>query len=212
MKFEKLEITGSRGELLKNTLFSVEGGGRGLAVLFPGAGYTCDMPALYYSRSILLSQKYDVLALEYSFQTMGDFFTPELVPEVLLDGEKTLEKVELEKYSELILVGKSLGTRVLTHLMHRYEELSRAKAVYLTPVFSEQFNNTTGSLEQEMFMTIGTQDPFYRLELIEQLQSLKDFRLLVLEGADHGLEIPGECLKSIEVMKAVCEGIINFIK
>lgn len=211
MKFSKIEIHGSRGGFLKNTLFSVEGGGKGLALLFPGAGYNCDMPALYYPRNILLFQKYDVLTVDYSFQTIGETFSLDLVPEVLLDGEKVLESIQNREYPEIVLVGKSLGTRVLTHLLNKYEELNRAKAVYLTPVFSKDFNHATEGLKQEILMVIGTADHYYRLDLIEELQSKKDFDLLVLEGADHGLEIPKDCLGSIEIMKTVCEGIQNFI-
>ena len=211
MKFSSVEIQGGRGKLLKNTLFSVEDGGKGLALLFPGAGYTCDMPALYYPRNILLSQKYDVLSLEYSFQTVGEVFNTDLVAEVLLDGEKTLESIQAREYPEIFLVGKSLGTRVLTHLLNKYEQLNRTKAVYLTPVFSKEFNAATAGLKQEILMAIGTEDPFYNLDMIQELQSQLDFKLLVLEGADHGLEVKKDCLRSLEIMKAVCEEIQKFI-
>ncbi|UNC91916.1 alpha/beta hydrolase [Candidatus Contubernalis alkaliaceticus] len=210
MKFNKLNIHGSRGFPLRNTLFSPGSGKKGLALLFPGAGYTCDMPALYYSRSILLSQKYDVLSLEYSFQNQGEMFDPDRIQEVLEDGEKVMDSIEKLGYSEFILVGKSLGTRVLTHLLSQRKLLDRAKAVYLTPVFSRVFNDATAGVKQEVFMVIGTKDPFYSPELIQDLKSQKDFQLLVLEGTDHGLEIPGDCIGSILRMKTLCLEMVKF--
>ncbi|MDO9573551.1 MAG: hypothetical protein Q7I94_01055, partial [Candidatus Contubernalis sp.] len=81
----------------------------------------------------------------------------------------------------------------------------------LTPVFSKGFNDTTAGIKQELFMVIGTEDPFYSTDLIQDLKSKKDFKLLVLEGTDHGLEIPGDCIGSIQKMKTVCIDMEKFI-
>jgi len=37
-----------------------------LAVLFPGIGYHCDKPLLYYAAKLAKSQQYEVLSVPYS--------------------------------------------------------------------------------------------------------------------------------------------------
>jgi len=170
------------------------------------------MPALYYSRNILLSRGFDILTFEYSFQSRGVDFNLEVVPSVLVDAESAVQAVLKEKdYHEFILVGKSLGTRVLSSLMVKYPELTNSKAIYLTPVFSEGFNQLTAQVKQDALMVIGTDDQFYVPELISQLKAKKEFRLIVLEGADHGLEIKDNWSKSIEFMKTICEEVEKFL-
>lgn len=212
MEISSIKIIGSEGFQLKNRYFSMGDNYKGLAVFFPGAGYTCDMPALYYPRKVLLSQGYDVLTMEYSFQKEEKMFSKEMMKSVLVDGENTLKSALNEKpYQEFVLVGKSLGTRILSHLLTGYSQLTNSKAIYLTPVFSKDFNRLTGKVQQETLMVIGTEDPFYVPDMIEDLKKIKAFELVVLEKADHGLEVPGDCLKSIEYQKDICKAIKNFI-
>lgn len=212
MEISSIKIIGSEGFQLNNSYFSMGDNFKGLAIFFPGAGYTCDMPALYYPRKVLLSKGYDVLTLEYSFQKEGKMFGRETMKSVLIDGENAVKSAINEKpYENFILVGKSLGSRVLSHLLVSYPQLSNSKAIYLTPVYSEDFNRITGKVEQETLMVIGTEDQFYVPELIEDLKKEKDFKLVVLDKADHGLEVQGDCLKSIDLQKTICKEIDDFI-
>ena len=42
--------------------------GKRLAVIFPGIGYHCDKPILYYSRKLAKEQEYkEIISLEYSY-------------------------------------------------------------------------------------------------------------------------------------------------
>ena len=42
--------------------------GKRLAVIFPGIGYHCDKPLLYYSRKLAKEQGYkEIIPLEYSY-------------------------------------------------------------------------------------------------------------------------------------------------
>lgn len=212
MEISSIKIIGSEGFQLNNRYFSMGDDYKGLALFFPGAGYTCDMPALYYPRKVLLSKGYDALTLEYSFQKEGKMFSRESMKSVLIDGENAVKSVLNEKpYEKFVLVGKSLGTRILSHLLVSYPQLNNSKAIYLTPVFSEDFNRITGKIEQDTLMVIGTEDQFYVPELIDDLKNEKDFKLVVLDKADHGLEVQGDCLKSIEYQKTICKAIDEFI-
>lgn len=211
MKISDIKITGSGNCILHNKLFQPGSGSRGLAVIFPGAGYTCDMPALYYPRKVLLGRGFDVLAVEYAFQGRGETFDPGLIDSVLTDGVKILEWVfQQSGYDHYILAGKSLGTRLLSHLLPAYPALEKARALYLTPVFSQGFNQATARVTQESLMVIGDRDPFYQPALIQALERQKDFQLVVLEGADHGLEVPGDYKKSLQHLELICREVHKF--
>ncbi len=213
MEITNINIIGSEGFNLKNSFFSFGDDYKGLAIFLPGAGYTCDMPVMYYPRKVLLSEQYDALTVEYSFQTRGLMYNPgEMSNSVLIDAENAVKAVLEEKtYDNFVLVGKSLSTPIISQLLIKFPQLSNSRAVYLTPVFSKKFNSLTARVKQESLMIIGTNDPFYKPELISQLEEEKKFKLMVLEGADHGLENRNNCMKSIDYLKDICKGIKDFL-
>jgi hypothetical protein len=73
-----LKIAGCRGEPVPNTFFQQNGEVDHLAILFPGIGYSYQMPLLYYQTGLFLwSLNADVLWVEYAynradFQSMPD--------------------------------------------------------------------------------------------------------------------------------------------
>ncbi len=172
MEITNINIIGSEGFNLKNSFFSFGDNYKGLAIFLPGAGYTCDMPVMYYPRKVLLSEQYDALTVEYSFQTRGLMYNPqEMSSSVLIDAENAVKTVLEEKtYDKFVLVGKSLSTPIISQLLLSFPQLNNSRAVYLTPVFSKKFNNLTAQVKQESLMIIGTNDAFYKPELISQLE------------------------------------------
>ena len=213
MEITNINIIGSEGFNLKNRFFSFGDDYKGLAIFLPGAGYTCDMPAMYYPRKVLLSEQYDALTVEYSFQSRGLMYNPkEMANSVLIDAENAVKTVLEEKsYDNFVLVGKSLSTPIISQILLNFHQLSNTKAIYLTPVLSKKFNIITSQVKQDSLMIIGTNDDFYKPELINELKKEKEFELMVLEGADHGLEIRNNCMKSIDILKDMCKGIKDFL-
>ena len=50
--------------------------GKRLAVIFPGIGYHCDKPILYYSRKLAKEQEYkEIISLEYSYTEKNNTFS-----------------------------------------------------------------------------------------------------------------------------------------
>lgn len=86
-----------------------------LAIFFPGIGYHCDKPLLYYARkltqecgyeeSILLSYSYDGRNIRGDEQKMQQAFEA-----LYAQAEQQLSKVDFGKYSEILFVSKSVGT------------------------------------------------------------------------------------------------------
>ena len=73
-----------------------------LAVIFPGVGYTCTKPLLYYTASMAAERGYEIIRLDYG-QDIHTFHgrTPtELEPIIKLAIKRTLPQLENVPFSE----------------------------------------------------------------------------------------------------------------
>jgi predicted alpha/beta-hydrolase family hydrolase len=70
-----LTIQGYRDEPVPNRFLRPEGAIDHLALLLPGYGYTLDMPLFYYAEKLLLERGWDVLRVEYAYNTRPEFQT-----------------------------------------------------------------------------------------------------------------------------------------
>ena len=92
-----------------------------LAVIFPGVGYTCTKPLLYYTASMAAERGYEIIRLDYG-QDIHTFHgrTPaELEPIIKLAIKRTLpqlENVPFSKYDDIIFISKSIGTTIACQL------------------------------------------------------------------------------------------------
>ena len=87
-----------------------------IACLFPGIGYTCDKPLLYYSGKLLKGMGWDVVPVPYSGFPDKVKGAPEKMKRcaetALEQAEEILRGVEWNRYGEILFVGKSVGTVV----------------------------------------------------------------------------------------------------
>ena len=86
-----------------------------LAVFFPGIGYHCDKPLLYYSRKLAQECGYEeTIALSYNYDggnIRGNEEKMQQAFESLYEqAEKSLSAVDFDKYDEILFVAKSVGT------------------------------------------------------------------------------------------------------
>lgn len=62
-----IKVKSSWGHEISNLYLMHSPKANSLVVLFPGSGYSCDKPLLYYARKATLSYGCDVLSLEYGY-------------------------------------------------------------------------------------------------------------------------------------------------
>ena len=92
-----------------------------LAVIFPGVGYTCTKPLLYYTASMAAEHGYEIIRLDYG-QDIHTFHgrTPaELEPIIKLAIKRTLPQLEnvlFSEYDDIIFISKSIGTTIACQL------------------------------------------------------------------------------------------------
>lgn len=87
-----------------------------LAVLFPGIGYHCDKPLLYYAAKLAKGEKYEVLPVPYAGfpeKVRGDADRMRACFEIAWsEADRMLEPVDWSAYDNILFIGKSIGTVV----------------------------------------------------------------------------------------------------
>jgi predicted alpha/beta-hydrolase family hydrolase len=212
--FKTLEIKGHRDELVPNTLLWQERQAGQVAIVLPGIGYTCHMPLLYYASQTLLTVGMDVLWVEYHYIRRADY-------RVLSGAEQNqwfFEDVAAacrmaltqRSYREITLVGKSLGTRAMAQLIATDARLAQCRDVWLTPVLRDATVREQIKGRPHALVVIGTADPYYDSAYLAGLEANGSSQVMVVEGADHNLEIKGDVESSLVILQEVTRAIKGF--
>lgn len=211
-----LDIKGYKDQPVPNTFFQQNQATQHLTILLPGMGYTSHMPLLYYPALIMLDMGSDMLRLEYEYNRRQAFM--ELPGEErkkwLLTDVTNASYHVLKKgpYKDITIIGKSIGTRAMGYLLKEEDDFKQARAIWLTPVLrSETLREQIKECEQTSLFVIGTADPHYDQTYLDKIQRARKGEVLVIEGADHSLEIKGDILASLGIMERVIRTIQAFV-
>jgi hypothetical protein len=171
-----------------------------LMVMLPGRGYTCDHPVLYYVRRMAVKHDYDVLSIEYGFQVANLDLTSELSAHLEDEVNQAVMPALQRGYSQVCIVGKSLGTPLASGLAHNIP-VADMSLILLTPIGGAfQGVDTIRTLA-----VIGTDDPLYSPELVASYPAVE---WQVFDGLNHSLEVRGDWRASISALDnviTVCE-------
>lgn len=181
-----------------------------LAVYFPGIGYHCDKPLLYYSRDIAYEQGYqEYRNINYTYNAgkiRGDEKKMKEAYEVLFSqAEALLADVVWDDYEEVLFVSKSIGTIIAASYAKKYG-LSRARHILYTPL-ARKFQFAPG----HAIAFIGTADPWSDTEEIIRLAGESHIPISVYEGCNHSLECD-DTMKNIENLRDVMQKTRDFCK
>ena len=97
-----------------------------IAVFFPGIGYHCDKPLLYYARKLVQEYGYEKIVMqEYSYNgknIRGDKKKmQEAFESLYAQAEKKLEEIAFDEYSEVLFISKSVGTIIASAYAKKYK-------------------------------------------------------------------------------------------
>ena len=211
-----LTIQGYRDETVPNRFLRPENAIDHLAVLLPGFGYTLDMPLFYYAENLLLERGWDVLRVEYAYNTRPEFQTlpaPERERWLLADTTAAWRAgLDQSAYERVVLIGKSLGTRAMGHLLTVAELPPNFRAVWLTPLLGEErLRQQISRYGGPSLFVIGTADPHFDPVVLEQMQVATTGEAVVVRNADHGMDIPGDPIASVRAVERVVEALSRFL-
>lgn len=171
-----------------------------LAIYFPGIGYHCDKPLLYYSRALALQLGYEEYrSLSYTFDGTNLRGNEEKMREAFecLYGQAVagLEDIDWKEYDDILFVSKSIGTVISTAMAHKKQIMCRQ--ILLTPL-----EQTYQFPVKDGIAFIGTCDPWSRLDIVKENSAGQDVPLYFYEGANHSLET-GDTFENITILKDV---------
>ena len=178
-----------------------------LCVLFPGIGYHCEKPLLYYSAKLAKSKGYDVIPLKFSgFDNSAkgnDEKMSTAVEHALSLAEKQLSDTDFSSYEKIVFIGKSIGTTAC--LAYREKNGINASCILLTPLEA-----TFESLSHRCTAFHGTADQWADTEAIRKLCRKHLVPLHEYENANHSLET-GDVFTDIRTVLDVTEKIDSLL-
>ena len=181
----------------------------GIAVLFPGIGYTCDKPLLYYSEKLVRERGYEVVRVHYGGfppNVKGDAAkTYQCFVSAREQTEDILASVDWSKYTDILFFSKSVGTVVA--LSYATEHGLDTRQVLYTPL-AETFRFPTPAGKTIAFH--GTGDPWAKTEEITRICEEKSIPLYLTEKANHSLEC-GKVKKDIKTIREVMKTVEEFV-
>ena len=181
---------------------------RKIVCLFPGIGYTCDKPLLYYSWKLLKGMGWEVIPVPYTGFPSGVKGNAEKMRQsahmALEQAEEILRDIEWSDYSDILLIGKSVGTVVCAAYAQRHR--LRCRQILFTPV-----EETFRFAGRESIVFHGTADPWANTRAIEDCCQQLGIPLYETEDANHSLETGDVDLdiknmrKTIKIVKKYAE-------
>ncbi|WP_051314794.1 alpha/beta hydrolase [Alteribacter aurantiacus] len=182
----------------------------GLAIVLPGAAYTTQGPLLYYATSILYKNGFDILHINYAY-TREELKA--LTEEGFTDDIRKVidDVIGRSPYEETVVVAKSVGTIALSYLLED-ERFARVKPVWLTPLIQRDdvYASLVGSWHPGLFV-IGDRDPVFERERFHEIDRNPRIQGILVKDANHALELEGDVMGSIDVLKNIMAGISGWV-
>lgn len=210
-----LDVRGYKNEPVPNTFMAQSGPANHLGILLPGYRYPAEMPPLYYAAQVLIKEGADVLRVDYAYNRTNFAEQPAAEQEQWISSDVLAAcnaALAQHSYEKLTLVGKSLGTLAMGYLLSD-RRLQGASCVWLTPILTAEW--LCARIEQRRprsLFVIGTADQFYQPDLLRHLETVTGGRALILEGANHGLEIPGDISDSLDMLSQIVQALQEFLR
>lgn len=168
-----------------------------LAVFFPGIGYHCDKPLLYYSRKLAQECGYEeTIALSYNYDggnIRGNEEKMQQAFESLYEqAEKSLSAIDFDKYDEILFVAKSVGTIIASAYAEKHS--IRCRQILYTPL-----KYTYNFVHRDAIAFIGTSDPWSIVSEVQALSQKQQVPMYTYENANHSLETT-DTLENLKIL------------
>lgn len=179
-----------------------------IAVFFPGIGYHCDKPLLYYSRGIVRELGYDkIVNLTYSYEggnIRGDAGKMKQAFEILYaQAKESLKDIDFGRYDEILFVSKSVGTIIASAYAHEYS--IKCRQVLYTPL-----EYTFEYPHEDACAFIGTADPWSDVNTVLKLADADKVPVFHYDGLNHSLE-GDDTIENMNTLKKIMDITKDFL-
>jgi predicted alpha/beta-hydrolase family hydrolase len=214
MELRSLDIVGYKNQKVPNTFMIQPATTHHLGVILPGYRHSADMADLHYAGRILLEQGADLLRVEYAYYRtdfMGQLDSEQdkwISSDVFAVCNAALSH---RSYDQITLVGKSIGTIAMGHLLAD-SRFQGATCIWSTPLFvGEWLCSRIEQIHPRSLFITGTSDKFYKPDILKHLEHATKGRVIVIEGANHGLEDPDSISKSLTALNQIVQALQEFL-
>lgn len=166
-----------------------------IAVFFPGIGYHCDKPLLYYSSKIADKYQYEVIQITYTGLSR---VVEEAFGEALAQTKERLAGIDWAACDDILFVSKSIGTAVAC--AYAMEHKIQCRNIYYTPLVQ-----TFGFEPQPGLMFHGTDDPWASTYAVQEKCRKIRQPLRLIENGNHSLEVKDDVGHNLCLLKDVME-------
>jgi hypothetical protein len=214
MELSTFDVVGYNNQKVYNTFISRSDPTGHLGIILPGYRHSADMADLHYAGRILREQGADLLTVEYAY-----YQTDYLSQSESGQNQRISEDVfavcnaclSFRPYTKITLVGKSLGTKAMGFLLAD-ERFQKAHCVWSTPpLTTEWLYSRIKDIHPPSLFIIGTADQYYKPEMLEYLVNVTNGHAVIVEGANHGLEIPESVPKSLTALGQIVQALQEFL-
>ena len=179
-----------------------------ISCLFPGIGYTCDKPLLYYSWKLLKGLGWKIVPVLYSGfpdNVKGNAEKMRQCAHMALEqAEELLREIDWSEYADILFIGKSVGTVVSAAYAKRHG--LRCRQILFTPVEA-----AFGLAARDSIAFHGTADPWADTKAIEESCRKLGIPLYETENANHSLET-GDVDADIREMRKVMKTVRDYVE
>jgi hypothetical protein len=215
MEMSTFDVVGYHNKKVPNTFISQSNPTGHLGIILPGYRHSADMADLHYAARILMEQGADLLRVEYLY-----YQTDYLNQSESAQNQRISEDVfavcnaclAFRPYTKITLVGKSLGTRAMGFLLGD-ERFQKAECVWSTPpLTTEWLYSRIEQVRPRSLFIFGTADDYYKPENLQHLIKVTNGRAVVVEGANHGLEVPESIPRSLHGLGQIVQALQEFLE
>ena len=181
-----------------------------IVVVLPGGGYGPQGAALRFPlRALEQLGRTDSTVVSYPAVGAG---SPDATS-VLVDAvaDQVLPVIREWRADEVVFLAKSLGTRALAGIAHRLPTDRLVSAIWLTPLFgAADVRELAAQSGLRSLIVAGDADPYHDADGFEHVARALGASTLIVERADHALEVPGDVGASIDALSALTAAVLDF--
>ena len=186
--------------------------GSHLGVVLSGRGYGPQGPVLHYPRLVLQQLGADVRVV--TNPTTDEHLSDDAQWQQFYSGVGTQVEnfIEDSRPDRVTFVAKSLGTMALANMELSVSEFDRVEAVWLTPLFGRP-DVCDGAVRKNWrsLIVAGQADGYHDAASHARVVAALGADSLVLEGADHSLEVARDINATLRAHARLVERILRFL-
>lgn len=196
----------SKGNKVNNNFYYNKDKNNSLVVLFPGVNYSCEKPLLHYARKVASIKGQDVLCISYGYKLSKDDIGKPIIKTITDEVFQAIKNCSDKEYNNIFFISKSIGGEIAGNIASKigYENV---KSLYLTPTPS----TIDHMIKANCSVIVGTKDKIFTEENIKSINVYKNINLILVDNAQHSLEVDGNIEDSIKSLGKAARVFIQFL-